>query len=637
MNRRDVFSCLAAVLVTALSYHAVRSAGFVYDDLALIESNPSIRSFTNIGKWFTSSFWREVYNPADADQIPYYRPIVTIVLAIGNWISGLDPAGYHLLNLTIHCANTALIFKFARRYLSAFGAGVAAAAFGVHPAHVESVAWVSGISDVTATFFGILASLFIIACGDAMTAEGPRRKLQILLLWIASFLLSLAAFLTKESAIGIPLAVFVVEFFVVKQAAASNAKPSNWIRFLPYFAAAAAGLLYYYIRVQIFGPGAGFGLKQTEFYFPDWRYRSLRFELLKDYFSTAAYPFESNAFRTLRIDWTETSPEIRSAWLATLGIIAMYGAAALLALRYHFARAPLAFLLFFLIVTLPQIASPMSLGHFIFAERYLYIPVIGLALLLGWIFDVTSKKSVLAAFLIFIPILGAYAWKTLDRVPVWHDEFSLFSESEKASPDCATVKCALGRILLAEYQNTGNVAALDLAFEKFKAGIANSIRDRVYVSNHDVIQSYLGLASIQMIRGLHDAALSIFEQVALKFPKCEEAYNLAGVALSSIGNFDRAEENFKKALALRPTFANAYFNLGNLYINRGSLALAVQPLREAIRIEPTNAHAHVALATALFNLDQKSEAARVLAQYLETNPEGPGSDRVRAALAKFPK
>lgn len=602
MNRRDIFSCLAAVAVTALSYHAFAAAQFVYDNSALIASNPQSRSIVNIAQWF----------------------------------SGLGPSACLFISLAIHCANTALIFHFARRYLSAIAAAAAAIAFGVHPAQVESVARMGGPA---AASFGILASLYIVACSKAMAGETPRGGVHVVLLWIASFLFSFLAFVTNEPSLAIPAAVFVVEFFVSKSISTgeSTGKSAGWKRFLPYLAAAAAALLYYTIRIWNLAPGAGFELKQTEFALPDWRVRSLRFELLKDYFLTAAYPFDLNMFRTLQLDWTETSKPIRDAWLAAMGIVAMYGALAALAIRYHIARAPLAFLLFFLLAAAPLLISPVESGYFIFAERYLYIPNIGIALLLGWLFDTVSKKTVLLGFLILIPVLGSYIWKTLGRVPVWHDEFSLFSESEKASPDSATVKCALGGIFLSNYQNSGDQASLDLAFDKFRSAIDHSLRDRVYVSNQDVIRSYLGVASIQMIRGRNDDALSIFEQVAERFPDCAEAYDQAGVALSRIGNYDRAEENFKKAISLRPRFVNAYINLGNLYINRGTLALAIQPLREAIRIEPANAHAYLTLATALFNLDQKAEAARTLAQYLEKYPAGPGSDRVRAALTQMQK
>jgi tetratricopeptide (TPR) repeat protein len=176
---------------------------------------------------------------------------------------------------------------------------------------------------------------------------------------------------------------------------------------------------------------------------------------------------------------------------------------------------------------------------------------------------------------------------------------------------------------------------LDAAFEKFKAAIDQNLRDRVYVSNQDVIQSYLGVAAVQMIRGRTEEALSIYVQVSEKYPDCEEAWNLAGVAYSNLGSFDLAEKSFQKAIAIRPTFAAAHFNLGNYYINRNEFARAVTPLRESLRIEPSNVQACLALATAYANLRQPQDAVRTLTDYLAHFPQAPGADRVRQALAQL--
>lgn len=597
----------------------------MYDDLALIESNPSIRSFTNISRWFSTSFWREVYNPSSADKIPYYRPVVTSVLAVGHWIGGSDPAAYHAINLLIHCINTALVYALGLRYLPVPGAAAAAIFFGIHPVHVESVAWISGVSDLVATFAGLTAGWLVLASSDAVARH--RSTGRAVALGAAAFAGFLVSFLSKESAVGIPLALLAVELFLSKESGAR--------RFMPFVAPALAGIVYYMIRVAVFGPGAGFGIRQTGFLLPEWRMRSLRFELLKDYVATSFVPWNLNAFRTLRIDLEASSEAIRHAWLAAVTTLGTLFGLALASIRWHWARPTLAFSLFFLLTSIPQFAKPESLGHFIFAERYLYIPSIGIVWLLGHGIGALAKRSTAAALVLFLPAAGFCAWKTVERVPAWTDEQTLFTQSEKDSPDCATVKCALGRIYLNFYQSTGEVRWLDAAFEKFKAAIDQNLRDRVYVSNQDVIQSYLGVAAVQMIRGRTEEALSIYVQVSEKYPDCEEAWNLAGVAYSNLGSFDLAEKSFQKAIAIRPTFAAAHFNLGNYYINRNEFARAVTPLRESLRIEPSNVQACLALATAYANLRQPQDAVRTLTDYLAHFPQAPGADRVRQALAQL--
>src|SRR4030095_11016846 len=130
-----------------------------------------------------------------------------------------------------------------------------------------------------------------------------------------------------------------------------------------------------------------------------------------------------------------------------------------------------------------------------------------------------------------------------------------------------------GRIYLERYQATGDLAFVDRAFEEFKSSIDDARKERFFVASDDLLQGSLGIAWCHLIRGRAEAALSVAEQVIEKFPSTEEAYVLAGVALASLGNYDRAQTEFKRAIALRPTYAKAHAHLGDRYSHRGALAL----------------------------------------------------------------
>jgi tetratricopeptide (TPR) repeat protein len=621
VNRRQAAALALALAATAVAYHGVLTAGFVYDDLALVKTNPSIRSLSHAGEWFSRSFWRDVYNPADADNIPYYRPVVTLTLAMGYAISGLDAWGYHALNLGLHLVNVALVFVFALRFGGTASAAVAALAFGLLPVHTENVAWISGVSDVVATALGLTGSLLLVRA-----TESPHRRALAAAGGFAAILLS---FLAKESALTLPVAMLGV-FLLTTDGVKLRAL---W----PWLAVPAAGAVYMACRVAVFGPAAGFDLVQTHLALPEWRLRSLRYELLSSYTGSFVQPFDLNAFRVLRVDLTPESPEIARAWWTALTFAAVFFAAGLASLRWRAARAPFAFLVFIVLLTLPQMARPQSLGHFVFADRYLYVPSLGFCWLLGTLHGLAARVSSLTAAAAFAVLLCAFGWRTTDRVPAWRDEFALFAQSEKDSPDCATVLCALGRIHLERYQQKGDRQDLDVARAKFAAIVDKRLRERVFVSNQDLLQAYLGLAGIHMLEGRPEAALSVYEQAIERYPRSEDAHMLAGVALAQVGNTGRAEDELLKALELRPKFSQAHYNLGNLYLIRGELARAAASLRMALDIDPEFVEARLALATALVNDGKPDEAASVLRWVVEKRPDHPAIPKVRSFLESLKK
>lgn len=616
MTRRDWALLALTLLATTAAYHAVCGLGFVYDDLALVRTNPSIRSFANVGDWFARSFWSEVYNPADAGRIPYYRPVVTATLAFGYALSGLEPWGYHAIGLTLHLANVALVYALGRRFYGSGGAVVAALGFGLLPVHTENVAWVSGVSDVVATVFGLTGSLLLLRAAEC----SPYARVEA----AAGFFSITLSFFAKESALLLPVGVLMVDLLT----RARDSRRNLW----PWLAIPIAGAVYFACRVAVFGAGAGFDLVQTELALPAWRLASLRFELLASYVEGLVNPFSLNAFRVLRVDLEPSSPEIRRAWWTVAGLAALLVTLGAASQRWKGLRPPFAFVAFVLLLTLPQIARPQSLGHFVYADRYLYVPSVGFCWLLGYVFGILFKRSRAAAVLAAIPLLTAYGLRTEERVPVWRDEFTFFTQSAADSPDCATVQCALGRIHLDRYQREGRRADLDRARSHFAATIDKELREHVFVSNQDVLQAYLGLAGIHMIEGRPEAALSVYEQAIERYPDSEDAHMLAGIALAELGNTGRAEAEFLAALRLRPRFSQALYNLGNLHLNRGDYSIAVQNLREALDLDPESPEIRLALGTALYNVGRREEAAEVL-RWIEAHlPDHPANVKIREFL-----
>ncbi len=169
--------------------------GFVWDDHVLIEKNAATLGSLSPKAIFAQDFWT---TETGAGRSNYYRPLVTLSYAVDYALFGLNPVGYHLTNILLHTANVALVFLLlAELAVPAAFCAAAASIFAVHPALAESVAWVSGRTDLIATFWTLLSILALLAA-----FRDKRRDPRLLAL---SGALCLAALLSKESALVTPL------------------------------------------------------------------------------------------------------------------------------------------------------------------------------------------------------------------------------------------------------------------------------------------------------------------------------------------------------------------------------------------------------------------------------------------------
>ena len=131
------------VAVTFIAYMGALRYDFVYDDENQIVQNPTVQSWTFAPRYFTDHLWFFKYPIGN-----YYRPIFLVWLALNHTLFGLNPVGYHLTTILAHVMATLLVFYLARRLTGDLAtAALASALFGLHPAHIEAAAWISGVSE----------------------------------------------------------------------------------------------------------------------------------------------------------------------------------------------------------------------------------------------------------------------------------------------------------------------------------------------------------------------------------------------------------------------------------------------------------------------------------------------------------
>lgn len=622
----SILPWLAAVWVAGIvAYWGTTRAGFVYDDLLLVLQNPSIRDFDHWGNWLTRSFWRDVYNPADADRIPYYRPLMTCALALGHLLSGENPLGYHLLALGLHLIASSLVLVVGRRWLGTPAAGAAALLFVTTPVHVEAVAWISGMAEPLAATLGLSASWLALRTADGITQrQRPARTA----LWMAAAgLVSMSAYFAKETAVTVPFTLAVVD---------ALATPGWRLRRALAFVPALLALVpYAAARIVVFGPSAGLGIQQTQFGLPAWRMASLPFELFSTYLWTLLYPFDLCSFRTVRVDLAPGDSLVMWGAAGAGGFVVLLAAGFAASWKWRLPRLAPALLLATALPVLPFVVKPSSLGFVVFGERFLYAPSIAFCWLLGWLLAALAGWSRWIAGAACVAGVAAYGIGTSNRVEVWMTEQSLYETSSREAPDSATVRRELGRLAWEKYQQTQDVVDLDLAFAHFQSVIDKKLRDRVFVASDDVIQAQLGLAACHLARGRAESALSVAEQILEVYPLTSEAANLAGVSAEILGNSDAAERHFRRAIEIRPTYAEALFNLGHLFFRRREFARAILELQKCIEVQPTHVDAILELGSCYMNLQRFEDAVRVLDQALQIRPDHPAAPALREALAPY--
>src|SRR5256886_14502721 len=198
---RSLFLIVAA---TVLAYANSLSGAFVFDDTKQIVGNPALRSWSNVLRAFTSDVWSFQRGTLTKDiPPPYYRPLFTVYLTVNYKLFGLWEPGWHLMNLLVHCGATVAVFFLIQRLSGdRLIATLAALLFGLHPAHVESVSWISGIPDPLAALFYVPSFIWYVR----YRTEGGRKFL------IASVIAYGLSALCKETPLALPLVFVALEF-----------------------------------------------------------------------------------------------------------------------------------------------------------------------------------------------------------------------------------------------------------------------------------------------------------------------------------------------------------------------------------------------------------------------------------------
>ncbi len=507
-----------------------------------------------------------------------YHPLTLLSLDIDYAVSGRNPLAYHLFNLLLHLINTFLVFALivilTRERRIAF---FAALLFGVHTLHVESVAWASERKDLLyAAFF--LGSL---VCYSTYCLRNRRA------LYILSLAFCLLSLLSKGQAAAMPLSVMAIDWLLRKKPFSKKALLEK----IPFFVLALV-----FGIVAIFAQRTGGAIKEVAWYyrFPvaGYGYASYIIKLLLPIRLAAMYPYPFLATGAIPLTW----------FLSSLGVIGCTGLLFIRSIRKDDKLT--AFGIIFFTVSILFTLQLLPVGRAIMADRYTYIPSVGFCLILAATYRFVAFNSVLkkawyVGIIAYIALLSVLTWQ---RVGVWHDSFTLWSDCIAKEPTAfeAYANRALSRVnVFHDYEGAIRDCSISLQFVSRNAPALTCRGVAFYYQS----QSERNPEKKRQL--LQEAVSDLRASMVIVPDQPNEGVCLGNCDLD-LGNVRDAVTDFKSVLALHPDNVTALCKIGFCFFQMQQPDSVIYYCSRAASIDP-----HSALAFGNMGLAFQQKAAAI--------------------------
>lgn len=528
---------LLALALTCLVYLATLRFSFVYDDLPQIVGNPTLTSWHYLPTLFLGHVWKFRLPEWPGN---YYRPIFMSWLLLNRMLWGLRPMPWHACALVLHLLATWMAFVVSRQVLrSSTQAGVVAILFGLHPIHIESVAWISGATDPLMSIF-VLAAFWVWIRGS----NAPEQRA----LWrLFAAIFYLLGCLSKETAFALPIVVIAYEYLFQEKRRLAHLVLDVW----PLWIASGIYLAVRILVLHGFEHPVGVPLKAILFTVP---------AVLWGYMRLLVWPAGLSVFYA--------TPPVTSIsewrfWLPLLTGIAALGAVCWAGKRSRVFAFSFLWVVVFLVPAI--MALPLFHAGEWLHDRYLYLPSLGLCLFIahvlcrGWNSESHFLKYVSVGSL---PLLvTAMCFATTWQEQPWADSVLLFTHSAKQEPDSGWAK----GYLAAELNRRGD---RDNAARFYEAAL------KIDPGNWRNLSDY---ATILFYQGDFHRADELFTRAIALDPRDPAIHLNQGISRFKYGNYDAAENSFNAALKRDPNLPQCHYWLGN--------ALAAQGKNDAARME----------------------------------------------------
>lgn len=584
--RTDILIGIFLVFATLSVYWQVKDFEFVsYDDNDYITANAHVQK----GLTWDSVMW--VFTTGHSAN---WHPLTWLSHMLDIQLYGLSPGPHHITNVLFHMANTLLLFVVLRRMTgSARRSGLVAALFALHPLHVQSVAWVAERKDVLSTFFWMLT-----LAAYTRYAEHPGRKTYLPVLLF--FMLGL---MSKPMVVTLPFVLFLLDYW-----------PLGRIR-------------QYELGIQeLRTPISDLRVPVSSLRFPGADFRGLILEKLPLFMLSALsswvtflvqqdsgavkslekYPFYTRAANALvsyaayigkmicprNLSYFYPYPDTVPVWQiagAGLFIAAVFFLMIRSAKRHPY--FPVGWLWY--MGTLVPVIGLVQVGGQSMADRYTYIPFIGLFIIIAWgIPEFISRRREIVLGGFAAGILSVLMIITYFQIKHWRNSITLFEHAIEITENNAKAHSNLGYVLLEK----GN---LEKAASHFKL----ALKIKPYSTE---VHNNMGIALARL--GRKEAAEAHFREALQIEPDDALAnYNL-GIILNEKGDATGAVFHFQAAIAANPRYTEAHYNLGNLFMSQRRIREAGFHFQKVLEFHPNDADAHNQLGIIFASLGKRNEA-----------------------------
>jgi len=602
-SRPNLWAAIGLVLLTAIVYSPVIHHDFVsLDDPTYVSANQHVADGLT---------WPAIGWAFSTGRAGNWHPLTWLSHLADVQLFGVSSGPHHGVNLVLHILNTLLLFialhaMTGRTWPSAF----VAALFAVHPLHVESVAWLAERKDVLSTVFW-MATLWAYV--------GYVRQRTWFRYALVAGLLSVGL-MAKPMLVTLPFVLLLLDVWPLGRVpaltgSAPNPTGSGWtwpvwrpllLEKLPLMAiAAASGVVTFIAQWQ---GGAVSGMDTVPV--------SLRIAnalvAYVTYILKMLWPTSLSIFYPL-----PTSVPI----LPAIGALVVLTAITMLALRALRTRPYVAVGWLWYLGTLVPVIGLVQVGTQAVADRYTYVPLVGLFIIVAWWFEervAGQATRQLAAAIVGAVIVGGLAVGARAQVGVWKDSQALWQHALEVNPGNYYAHNALGA-LFRERGRTGD--ALSYLVESVRLnGQFPDARDN------------LGLVLVG--QGRLDDAVTQYRTALQLNPGFSQAHNNLGVALAGLGLLDEAISHYRRALELDPDAAMTHNNLGQALASQGKLFEAITQYQEALRLEPVLVDARINLGLAFDAEGHHQEAIAAYTEAIELSPTSAmAHNNLAAALA----
>ena len=565
--KRDyLLLALLLAVTTILAYQPAWHGGFIWDDDAYITNNELLTAPDGLRRiWFS------------LDSPSQYFPLVYTMFRFEHSWWGLNPTGYHFVNILLHLANALILWSLLAR-LRVPGAWLAGAIFALHPVQVESVAWITERKNV---LMGLFFLLTIRAWVEFVDKQTKHRWF----FYVLALLLYALALFSKTTACTLPAALLLILWL---QGRRINQR--QLVQLVPFVVLALGmGLLtVWWERYHQGTRGPLFAISPPERLLI--ASRAIWFYLGKLFWPsnlTFIYP-----------RWIVSPTHLLEyAWLAALG-----GLCAVISFARRYVGRSLEVAALFFVATLSPVLGFIMLYTFRYtfvADHYQYLASIGpIALASAGITTLAasfkeSRHSIFGAAVCIVAALAVFTWR---QSTMYADIEALWRTTIARNPGCWMAHNNLGIVL-------SEKGEIDEAIAHYRKTLEMS---------PDFADADYNLGNALLQKGEIDAAVVHCQRAVTIQPNDPEAQVALGNALFQKGLIDESIVHYQKALAIRPYYVTAHYNLSSAFLKKGEIDKAILHCQAVLSIQPEHADAHTTLAAALL---RKGEIGSAIEQY----------------------